>query len=473
MIFVTVGTEKSPFDRLMHWIEVLQESKMIDEEIVIQYGNCTVLPEGVGTYRFLEKVQHQELISQARLVISDCGKESFLLDSYNKPYILVPRFSKFQEYPDNHQVDLAMSVEKINIPVAWSIGDLIHFISNSPQKSGCDVTAVERIKSAHGFEPVFVSENNLLVQMPSKLTVVEAIALKKEYSLWMERGTIEKIILDFAKTKIIDSSGVGSLVALMKFTREKNIVLQIWSIIPQVKEVFSLIGMEKVLPIIPHTEPTSPISESSLTDSPPSTHPSVRSKTKRLMDIVGGLVGLAVVGILFIPVAIAIKLDSPGPILFSQTRCGWMGKRFKIWKFRSMVTNAEALKATIDNQAQGAFFKNENDPRITRVGRFLRKTSLDEFPQFWNVVKGDMSLIGTRPPTPDEVEQYEVPNWQRLDVRPGLSGEWQVNGRSKIRDFDDVIKLDLRYQENWSLMYDVQLIFKTIAVIFSKDSGAA
>ncbi|MGI0480098.1 sugar transferase [Geminocystis sp. CENA526] len=316
-------------------------------------------------------------------------------------------------------------------------------------------------------------KNTLLVQMPPKLTVMEAMALKKEYRQWIEEKTIEKIILDFGKTKFIDSSGIGSLVSMIKFTKEQKIVLQIWSILPQVAEVFSLIGMEKVLPIIAHTEPTIPISGSKLKDLPSVTHPSVRSKTKRLIDIIGGLMGLGFVAILFIPVAIAIKLDSPGPILFSQTRCGWMGKRFKIWKFRSMVTNAEALKATIDNQAQGAFFKNENDPRITRVGKFLRKTSLDEFPQFWNVVKGEMSLIGTRPPTPNEVEQYEVPNWQRLDVRPGLSGEWQVNGRSKIRDFEDVIKLDLRYQENWSLMYDFKLILKTILVIFSKDSGAA
>jgi hypothetical protein len=111
--------------------------------------------------------------------------------------------------------------------------------------------------------------------------------------------------------------------------------------------------------------------------------------------------------------------------------------------------------------------------RITRVGRFLRKTSLDEIPQFWNVLVGDMSLIGTRPPTPDEVERYAVPNWQRLDVRPGLSGEWQVNGRSQVMDFEDVIRLDLRYQENWSLGYDLKLIVRTFTVIFSKGSGAA
>jgi lipopolysaccharide/colanic/teichoic acid biosynthesis glycosyltransferase len=137
-----------------------------------------------------------------------------------------------------------------------------------------------------------------------------------------------------------------------------------------------------------------------------------------------------------------------------------------------MCVDAEALKDKIPNQAQGAFFKNKNDPRITRVGKFLRRTSLDEFPQFWNVITGEMSLVGTRPPTSDEVERYDVPQWQRLDVKPGMTGEWQVNGRSQVRNFEEVIQLDLRYQENWSLGYDLQLIFKTILILFQKNSGA-
>lgn len=137
-----------------------------------------------------------------------------------------------------------------------------------------------------------------------------------------------------------------------------------------------------------------------------------------------------------------------------------------------MCTNAEALKSQIKNQASGAFFKNDNDPRITKVGQILRKTSLDELPQFWNVLKGEMSLVGTRPPTPDEVERYEVPQWQRLDVKPGMTGEWQVNGRSQVRDFEDVIRLDLKYQQNWSLMYDLKLIVKTVTILFQKNSGA-
>ncbi|MBD2116231.1 sugar transferase, partial [Microcystis wesenbergii] len=204
----------------------------------------------------------------------------------------------------------------------------------------------------------------------------------------------------------------------------------------------------------------------------PETHPSIRSWLKRCLDIVGGIVGLLITGFIFVPIAIAIKLDSPGPIFFSQTRCGWLGKQFKILKFRSMCVDAEALKDKIPNQAQGAFFKNKNDPRITRVGKFLRRTSLDELPQFWNVITGEMSLVGTRPPTPDEVERYDVPQWQRLDVKPGMTGEWQVNGRSRVRNFEEVIQLDLRYQENWSLGYDLQLIFKTILILFQKNSGA-
>ena len=137
-----------------------------------------------------------------------------------------------------------------------------------------------------------------------------------------------------------------------------------------------------------------------------------------------------------------------------------------------MCIDAEAQKDQIPNQAKGAFFKNKNDPRVTTVGRFLRRTSLDELPQFWNVLQGDMSLVGTRPPTPDEVERYDVPQWQRLDVKPGMTGEWQVNGRSSVKNFEDVIQLDLRYQENWSLMYDIQLIFKTVMILFNKNSGA-
>jgi lipopolysaccharide/colanic/teichoic acid biosynthesis glycosyltransferase len=201
---------------------------------------------------------------------------------------------------------------------------------------------------------------------------------------------------------------------------------------------------------------------------PANQHPSITSWWKRWLDILGALVGLGLVALILVPVAIAIYLDSPGPIFFSQIRCGYRGKPFRIWKFRSMVVNAEALQQKVANQANGHIFKNEHDPRITRVGRFLRRTSLDEFPQFWNVLWGDMSLVGTRPPLPSEVQHYHRHHWQRLNVKPGITGVWQVNGRSQVLDFDTVVEMDLAYQHHWSLEYDLKLLWQTVWVVLHK-----
>lgn len=200
-------------------------------------------------------------------------------------------------------------------------------------------------------------------------------------------------------------------------------------------------------------------------------HASARSAIKRTIDLFGSLIGLFITALIFVPIAIAIKLDSPGPILYSQERHGLLGESFRIYKFRSMVEGADLLKAQIENEAEGLIFKNKQDPRITKVGRFLRRTSLDELPQFWNVLLGEMSLVGTRPPTSDEVSQYSDYHWQRLNVKPGLTGEWQANGRSTIKDFEDIVLLDLRYQSVWTPLYDLYLIFKTIYVIFAKDGA--
>ncbi len=197
-------------------------------------------------------------------------------------------------------------------------------------------------------------------------------------------------------------------------------------------------------------------------------HPSVQSKLKRCLDILGSLIGLLILAIAFVPIALAIKIDSPGPIFFAQERYGLQGRSFHMRKFRSMVVDAEKLKSLVDNEANGLLFKNKNDFRVTKVGRFLRSTSLDELPQFWNVLVGEMSLVGTRPPTADEVIYYNERHWQRLNVKPGMTGEWQVNGRSSVKNFEQVVDLDLRYQENWHPLYDLQLIFKTIYVILAK-----
>ncbi len=203
-----------------------------------------------------------------------------------------------------------------------------------------------------------------------------------------------------------------------------------------------------------------------------SVHPSVRSKTKRIIDILGAVVGLGITAVIMIPLAIGIQLDNPGPIFYTQIRCGLNGRTFRIWKFRSMVVGAEQLKHLVNNQAKGNhIFKNENDPRITRLGGFLRRTSLDELPQFWNVLRGEMSLVGTRPPTTYEVMHYSNHHWQRLNVKPGMTGEWQANGRSSIKDFEDIVSRDMIYQQKWSITYDLILILKTIKVVFDKNGA--
>ncbi|MEM7714871.1 MAG: sugar transferase [Cyanobacteria bacterium P01_A01_bin.68] len=200
-------------------------------------------------------------------------------------------------------------------------------------------------------------------------------------------------------------------------------------------------------------------------------HPSQKSIAKRLVDIVGAIVGLIITAAIAIPIAIVSVIDNPGSIFYSQIRCGHNGTTFRIWKFRSMIKDADKLKHLVKNEANGHIFKCKEDPRITKVGKFLRRTSLDELPQFWNVLKGEMSLVGTRPPTPDEVMKYQPHHWERLRVKPGMTGEWQANGRSSIKDFEDIVKMDLDYQRKWSVSYDLFLIMKTIWVVLNK-SGA-
>lgn len=189
---------------------------------------------------------------------------------------------------------------------------------------------------------------------------------------------------------------------------------------------------------------------------------------KRAMDIAGGLTGLFLTALVFPFVAVAIKIKSPGPVLFRQERIGKNGRKFRIYKFRSMYLDAEARKSELmqKNEMNGLMFKIKEDPRIIAgIGEFIRKTSIDEFPQFWNVLKGDMSLVGTRPPTVEEYEQYDMHHLVRMSIKPGLTGLWQVSGRNKIVDFEEVVKLDTRYIEEWNLNLDIKILLKTIAVI--------
>ncbi|MBQ4045602.1 MAG: sugar transferase, partial [Lachnospiraceae bacterium] len=194
---------------------------------------------------------------------------------------------------------------------------------------------------------------------------------------------------------------------------------------------------------------------------------------KRAMDILGSLVGLVISVPIIALVAIPLLLESKGGLFFKQKRVGLNGRYFYIYKLRSMYADAEERKKELEDQnvMQGNMFKVEDDPRITRVGRFIRRTSIDELPQFFNVLKGDMSLVGTRPPTVDEFKQYRDHHKRRLSMKPGITGLWQVSGRSSITDFEQIVRLDLQYIDNWSLWMDVKILCRTLVVVFKKTGA--
>ena len=388
-------------------------------------------------------------------------------------------------------------------------------------------------------------QDTVLISTPKNIFNPEARKLKEDFQqLCQAEESFRKIIIDMANTEFIDSSGIGALISCLQVLRQSDLQfnrtepteLVLWSVNPQVLSILKMTKIDSIFYIEPSTRTNRSLSTKnqkatktkghrlasifyrvyhSLIGMPilcaiayvlyflyPAieldpqipVHPSVRSFPKRIMDIFGSLIGLSITAILFIPLAIAIKLESHGSILFQQKRAGLMSKPFDIWKFRSMVKNAEMLKQKVVNQIAdaadgnsskvdggGKFFKNSNDPRVTKVGRILRKTSLDEIPQFFNVLMGDMSLVGTRPPTFNEVGRYELENeytdakmteWSRLDVKPGITGVWQVNGRSSVKSFEEVMEFDLSYKQQWSLKYDLWLIFKTIAVLFNRKNSA-
>lgn len=194
---------------------------------------------------------------------------------------------------------------------------------------------------------------------------------------------------------------------------------------------------------------------------------------KRILDIVISFMGIIFLSPIFLIIGLLIKVeDGNGNVIFKQVRVGKDGKEFVMYKFRSMVANAEELKAKLmdQNEAIGPVFKIKDDPRVTKVGRFIRKTSIDELPQLFNVLKGDMSLVGPRPPLPEEVVQYTPYEWQRLSVKPGLTCYWQVSGRSSL-PFDEWVRLDLKYIQERNLLVDLKLIIRTVFVLFGSKNA--
>lgn len=200
----------------------------------------------------------------------------------------------------------------------------------------------------------------------------------------------------------------------------------------------------------------------------------VQKAVKRTMDIVGSLIGIGITLVAALVIVPTIMLDSSGPCIFKQKRVGRYGREFDLYKFRTMCIDAEFKKAELKDRNEhknGLMFKIKEDPRITRVGAFLRKTSLDELPQFINVLKGDMSLVGTRPPTLEEVAQYDFGHLRRISIKPGVTGMWQVSGRSGITDFDEVVALDTQYIDNWSIFLDINILCKTVWQVLRMKSA--
>jgi len=196
---------------------------------------------------------------------------------------------------------------------------------------------------------------------------------------------------------------------------------------------------------------------------------------KRVIDVIGGFVGIVLFSVPMIVTALAVKLTSPGPVIFKQARVGRNGQKFYIYKFRSMYRDAESrLKDLMDQNEMGSdgkIFKMKDDPRITKVGKFIRKTSIDELPQFFNVLIGNMSLVGTRPPTVGEVEEYERHHHRRISIKPGITGIWQTSGRNEVNDFEKIVQMDVEYIERWSLLLDFWLILKTVKVLLTKTGA--
>lgn len=301
-------------------------------------------------------------------------------------------------------------------------------------------------------------------EMFGEICGVPVVANRDTAAEYLCRGWVDEVFIDVIPQKDM----AGSLEEIMQVIPQMNIVAHLRIDIPEEfhgqKRELQRIGDYAVLTMSANTL-------------------SIRDALmKRLLDIIGGLVGCMLAVLLTVILGPVIYLKSPGNIFFSQVRVGRNGKRFKIYKFRSMKRNADALKAELAGQNEvedGMMFKIANDPRIIGsekgpgkgIGNFIRKYSIDEFPQFFNILKGDMSLVGTRPPTEDEWEKYDYHHRSRMSIKPGLTGMWQVSGRSDIKDFEEVVALDKQYIEEWSFGLDLKILLKTIWAVFQKEGA--
>ena len=296
-------------------------------------------------------------------------------------------------------------------------------------------------------------------------TQIQGVPVKAGFSdfmEWVRRDALDEVYIDVPYDT--GNSLTGYLIEL------ESMGLDVHFSVPMLEKVYgetSQAGCKHIASNLEHRGKAYLIGISTV-------HHSIRSQVlKRAMDICGALVGLVISVPIIAITAIPLKLESPGPLFFKQKRVGLNGRIFEIYKLRSMYTDAEKRKKELmaQNEMNGLMFKMTDDPRITKVGKFIRKNSIDELPQFWNVLRGEMSLVGTRPPTVDEYDQYESHHKRRLSMKPGITGMWQVSGRSSVQNFEDVVRLDTEYIDNWSLKLDIEILLKTVKVVFARDGA--
>lgn len=289
--------------------------------------------------------------------------------------------------------------------------------------------------------------------LPDQVGTVPVKAHYADFLDWLRKESLDEIFVD------IPYDSGAELLPLLEQMQSMGIVVHLnISFCDQIQEDRAL----KLRPVLitVHGKPMLTFAAAE--------HNQLALIVKRIFDFGIGLVGSILSLPVILIVAIPLLIESPGPLIFKQKRVGKNGRVFNIYKLRSMYRDAEArLKDLMEkNQMSGHMFKMKDDPRITKVGKFIRRTSIDELPQFWNILRGDMSFVGTRPPTVSEYEQYDSHHKRRLSLMPGLTGLWQVSGRSNITDFEEVVRLDCSYIDNWSLWLDLKIILKTIPVVF-------
>lgn len=300
-----------------------------------------------------------------------------------------------------------------------------------------------------------------------KINGVEVVADRETFKDWVRSSALDEVFI------IVDYADLYELIPDMIELETMGVrVLMNLPMLEELNQRFSFQDTEPNAPIItPEVRYMGSVPYLSLKPELPGP---ISLFVKRLVDIVGAIVGCAITLVLIVLVGIPILIEDGWPMFYVSERVGKNGRIFKMYKFRSMVKDADQKKQDLmdQNEVRGQMFKMENDPRITKVGRFIRRRSLDEWPQFFNVLKGDMSLVGTRPPTVDEYSHYSSYHKRRLSMKPGITGMWQVNGRSDVKDFEDVVRMDCAYIDNWSFELDIKILFKTVVNLFRRKNGA-